>query len=55
MLTREQSVSWYIGLAQAGASVLTVVIYAYVLVRMSGKKKMKKRYSQLAGQYPTNY
>lgn len=55
VLTGIQSVSWYIGLAQVGASMLTVVIYVYVLVRMSGKKNIKKRYSQLAGQYPTNY
>ncbi|KAK7192999.1 hypothetical protein DPSP01_005210 [Paraphaeosphaeria sporulosa] len=50
-----QSISWYIGLVQVGAAVLTVVTYVFVMARRSKKKSLKKRHSQMAGQYPTNY
>ncbi|KAJ4348460.1 uncharacterized protein N0V89_009834 [Didymosphaeria variabile] len=50
-----QSISWYIGLVQVGTAALTVVTYVFVFVRRSGKKDLKKRHSQMAGQYPTNY
>ncbi|KAF1973439.1 hypothetical protein BU23DRAFT_464360 [Bimuria novae-zelandiae CBS 107.79] len=53
---RVQSISWYIGLVQVGAAVLTVVTYVFVIVRREGKKELKrKRQSQMAGQYPTDY
>jgi hypothetical protein len=55
VLTVRQSISWYIGLVQVGTAVLTVVTYAFVIARRSKKKNMKKRHSQMAGQYPTNY
>ncbi|KAF2685741.1 hypothetical protein K458DRAFT_299789 [Lentithecium fluviatile CBS 122367] len=50
-----QSISWYIGLVQVGAALLTVFIYVLVLMRRRSKKKLNKRYSQMRGQYPTNY
>ncbi|KAF1956688.1 hypothetical protein CC80DRAFT_492206 [Byssothecium circinans] len=52
-----QTISWYIGLAQVAAAGLTIVTYIFVFMRMGSKKKLekKKRYSQMAGQYPTDY
>jgi hypothetical protein len=38
-----QSVSWYIGLVQVAAAILTVIIYIFVLVRMKTKKKLKQQ------------
>lgn len=55
VLTMKQSISWYVGLVQVGAAVLTVVTYVFVVTRRSKKKSLKKRHSQMAGQYPTNY
>ncbi|KAE8846873.1 hypothetical protein HRS9122_03780 [Pyrenophora teres f. teres] len=37
-----QSVSWFVGLAQAGAAVLTVVIYVLVWARRRSKKELKR-------------
>ena len=42
-LIRLQSVSWYIGLVQAGASLLTVMIYIMVLMRKRSKKNLKEQ------------
>lgn len=42
-LTRSQSVSWYIGLVQAGAALLTVVIYILVLMRKRSKKNLDRQ------------
>jgi hypothetical protein len=53
-LTVVQSVSWYTGLIQVAAALLTVGIYVQVLMRRKTKKTLK-RYSQMPGQYPTNY
>lgn len=55
VLMFRQSISWHIGLVQVAAATLTVITYVFVLMRRSGKKNMKKRYSQMPGQYPTNY
>ncbi|EAT78137.1 hypothetical protein SNOG_14597 [Parastagonospora nodorum SN15] len=38
-----QSVSWYIGLVQAGAALLTVVIYILVLMRRRSKKNLDQQ------------
>ncbi|KAI2483370.1 hypothetical protein Ptr902_05687 [Pyrenophora tritici-repentis] len=37
-----QSVSWFVGLAQAGAAVLTVVVYVLVWARRGSKKELKR-------------
>lgn len=50
-----QSISWYIGLVQVGAALLTVVTYVFVFIRKGKKKEIKRRHSQMPGQYPTNY
>jgi hypothetical protein len=42
-LTREQSVSWYIGLVQAGAAMLTVVIYLMVYMRKKSKTNLNQQ------------
>ncbi|KAF2252411.1 hypothetical protein BU26DRAFT_422632 [Trematosphaeria pertusa] len=49
-----QSISWYIGLVQVAAAVLTVVIYVFVLMRRRSKKKLKRQ-SKILSQYPDNY
>ncbi|KAF1839568.1 hypothetical protein BDW02DRAFT_526 [Decorospora gaudefroyi] len=38
-----QSVSWYIGLVQAGAALLTVVIYVMAFMRRRSKRKVEQR------------
>jgi len=35
-------VSWFVGLAQAAAAVLTVVIYVLVWLRRGSKKELKR-------------
>ncbi|ORX97287.1 hypothetical protein BCR34DRAFT_628634 [Clohesyomyces aquaticus] len=44
-----QSVSWYAGLVQVGAALLTVVTYILVLKRRSTKKKIKRQTRMLEG------
>ncbi|KAH7138224.1 hypothetical protein B0J11DRAFT_450246 [Dendryphion nanum] len=38
-----QSVSWYIGLVQAGSALLTIVIWVLVLMRNKSKKRVMKQ------------
>jgi hypothetical protein len=35
-------VSWYVGLAQAGAALLTVVIYVMVFMRRRSKRRVEE-------------
>ncbi|KAH7095277.1 hypothetical protein FB567DRAFT_512214 [Paraphoma chrysanthemicola] len=42
MYCNVQSVSWYIGLAQAGAALLTVVIYVMVFMRRRSKRRVQE-------------
>lgn len=37
-----QSASWFVGLAQVGASVLSVVIYVLVIRRRGSKKRLQR-------------
>jgi hypothetical protein len=51
LLTGGQSVSWYIGLVQAGAALLTVVIYVMVLMRRRSKKNLREQLRRRASAY----
>jgi hypothetical protein len=51
-LTCWQSVSWYIGPAQAGALLMTIVIYIMVLIRRRSKRCLKHQL-RASGNEPT--
>jgi hypothetical protein len=38
-----QSISWYVGLVQAGAALLTVVIYVLVYMRKKSKNNLDQQ------------
>jgi hypothetical protein len=43
ILTKMQSISWYVGLVQAGAALLTVVIYVLVYMRKKSKNNLDQQ------------
>jgi hypothetical protein len=47
MLTMQQSISWYIGLVQVGAALLTIITYIFVIVRRRKQKVIKKQVKRL--------
>ncbi|OAK99907.1 hypothetical protein IQ06DRAFT_222695 [Phaeosphaeriaceae sp. SRC1lsM3a] len=49
-----QSASWYIGLAQVGAALLTIVIYIFVYMRTKSKKRLNTQL-KLSGYEPARH
>ncbi|KAF2100045.1 hypothetical protein NA57DRAFT_75549 [Rhizodiscina lignyota] len=46
-----QSISWYFGLAQGGAAILSVIIYIMAIQRLRSKKQMTKGYNASVRSY----
>jgi hypothetical protein len=53
-LTEYQSISWYVGLVQAGAALLTAIIYILVFMRKRSKKNLDQQL-RLSGFEPVGH